>query len=191
MRIVNRFIHAVIENMNKVSLQTANDELETIAAGWTVKSTERPCYHGVVLVVDGLLSSRTQPRKQNCPNPADYYSGHTRVHGLNVQAAVDHMLRFRYVAVAAPGKTNDGWAFMRCDVLTQWIDSLQHKYFVCAETAYPLSNKTITPFRGAQLGHIYHSSFNYQLSQLRIRVELAFGRLTTKFRRLRKKCPVA
>jgi hypothetical protein len=80
--------------MNNVSLPTTDDEVETIPAGWTVKSTARPCYHGVVLAVDGLLSSRTQPRKDDCPNPADYYSGHMRVHGLNVQAAVDHMLRF-------------------------------------------------------------------------------------------------
>jgi hypothetical protein len=155
MRIVNRFIHAVIENINNVSLPTTDVDLETIAAGF-----------GVVLVLDGLLSTRPQPRRDGYPNPTDYYSGHKCVYALNVQAAVDHMLRFRYVALAAPGNTNDGRAFMRCDVLTQWKDSLHHKYFVCADNAYPLSNKIITPFMGAQLGNIYNSSFNYHLSQL-------------------------
>ena len=31
----------------------------------------------------------------------------------------------------------------------------------------------------------YHRTFNFYLSQLRIRIEIAFGRLTTKLRRLR------
>jgi hypothetical protein len=98
------------------------------------------------------------------------------------------MLRFRYLAVAGSGNTNDGRAFheMRCDVLTQWIENLHRKYFFCADNAYPLSKKIITPFKGAQLGPTFNSSFNYRLSQIRNRVELSFGRLTKKFRMLRK-----
>jgi hypothetical protein len=71
--------------------------------------------------------------------------------------------------------------------LTTWINNLDEKYFICADNAYPLSNKVLVPFRGAQAATMYNSSYNFYLSQLRIRVELAFGRLTTKFRRLRTK----
>jgi hypothetical protein len=186
-RIVKKFIDAVIQSLNNIYLPTTDEELATLATGWTIKSTADGCYHGPVLSLDGFLPARTQPRKDDCRNPADYFSVHKKVHAVNVQAAVDQLLRFRYVAVAGPGKTNDGRAFLRCNALTTWIDDLDEKYFICADNAYPLSNKALVPFRGAKAATIYNSSYNFYLSQLRIRVELAFGRFTTKFRRLRTK----
>jgi hypothetical protein len=50
-----------------------------------------------------------------------------------------------------------------------------------------MSNKLLVPFKGPQAGALYHAAYNFYLSQLRIRVEMAFGRLTTKFRVLRGK----
>jgi hypothetical protein len=147
-RVINKFIDSVIYHLNNINLPSTDEELATVAAGWTIKSTADGCYHGLVLALDGFLSYRTKPRKDDCSNPADYFSGHKRVYGINVQAAVDHILRFRYVGVAGPGKTNDGRAFIRCDVLTKWIDQLDEKYFVCADNAYPLSNKVLIPFQG-------------------------------------------
>jgi hypothetical protein len=105
-RVVARFIDAVIESL-QICLPTTNNELEAIAAGWTQKSSGQGCYHGLVLALDGYLSTRTVPSRSECPNAADFFSGHKKIPALNVQAAIDHMLRFRYIAVAAPGKTND------------------------------------------------------------------------------------
>jgi hypothetical protein len=127
------------------------------------------------------------PSRSECPNAADFFSGHKKIPALNVQAAIDHMLRFRYIAVAAPGKTNDGRAFQRCLGLRQWLAELDPKFYICADNAYPLSNKILIPFKGPQATPMFNSSYNFYLSQLRIRVELAFGRMTTKFRLLRTK----
>jgi DDE superfamily endonuclease len=178
-RLVNKFLDAVIDHVNNIHLPTTDEELETLAAAWSIKSTAEHCYHGLVLALDGLLSTRTKPRIDECTNPGDYYNGHKKTFAINIQAAVDASLRFRYVCVAGPGKINDGRAFTRCNLLVQWIDNLPEKYFICADNAYTLSNKLLIPFRGNQANPIFHSSYHFYLSQLRIRVEMAFGRLCT------------
>jgi hypothetical protein len=51
-----------------------------------------------------------------------------------------------------------------------------------------LSNELLIPFNQSQLnGDQNKDSYNYYLSQLRIQIEMAFGRLTTKFGLLRRK----
>lgn len=191
-RIVRKFLDAVIANLD-IYLPTSDEELEALAAGWTQKSSADGCYHGLLLALDGYLSTRTVPDRTECPNASDFFSGHKKLPAVNVQAAVDHMLRFRYIAVASPGKVNDGRAFLKCRGLLQWLQILDPKFYICADNAYPLSNQILVPFKGAQAIPIYNSSYNFYLSQLRIRVELAFGRMTTKFRILRTKmtCKVA
>jgi hypothetical protein len=169
-RLVTRFLDAINAHVDSIYLPTTDEEMETLAAAWTIKSNAPPYYHGLLL-----------------PNPADYYSGHKKVFAINVQATVDPLVRFRYGAVAAPGKTNDGRAYHRCNALNQWINNLPDKYFICADNAYPLTQKLLIPFRGDQANPVFNSSYNFYLSQLRIRVELAFGRLTTKFPRLKSK----
>jgi hypothetical protein len=55
-------------------------------------------------------------------------------------------------------------------------------YFV-GDAAFPLGEKLLTPFIGTHWhSNPYHDSFNFHLSQLRIRVEMAFGRMVNKFR---------
>ena len=43
----------------------------------------------------------------------------------------------------------------------------------------------MTPFTGSQRDNLTHDAYNFYLSQMRIRIEMAFGRLTNKFRILR------
>jgi hypothetical protein len=109
-RVVGRFIDAVIGNL-QIGLPTTDIELEAIATGWTQKSSAEGCYHGLVLALDGYFSVRTVPHKSECPNAENFSSGYKKIPALNVQAAVDHMLRFRYIAAAAPGKKTMGEHF--------------------------------------------------------------------------------
>jgi DDE superfamily endonuclease len=101
------------------------NELQSLFDAWTEKSSADEVFHGAVLMMDGFLSPRTTP---TCSNPADYYSGHKKLHGLNAQALCDHNLCFRYVCVAAPGKTNDIRAFRRCPKLQQWLETLPEQF---------------------------------------------------------------
>ena len=91
-------------------------------------------------------------------------------------------MRFLYIAVAGPGKLNDSRAKKRLASFNKWLDELPSKYFIVADNAYSLSHNLLVPFCGGQKADDYNDSYNFHLSQLRIRVEMALGRLTTKWR---------
>ena len=108
-------------------------------------------------------------------NQADYFSGHYQAYGLNIQAMCDPNLVFMYVAVAGPGRINDSHAFSRCTGLIEWFETLPDWCFVSADNAYPLTTKMLMPHNATELSSEYHRTYNFYLSQLRIRIEMAFG----------------
>jgi hypothetical protein len=56
-------------------------------------------------------------------------------------------------------------------------------YFVAADNAYPSSNNLLVPFRARKIRtDTIKSAYNFFLSLMRIRIEIAFGLLTQKFR---------
>ena len=62
------------------------------------------------------------------------------------------------------------------------MDSLPMGWYGVGDAAYTLSEHLLTPFTGVGRLDPAHDAFNYYLSQLRIRVEMAFGRLVNMFR---------
>ena len=120
------------------------------------------------------------------PNPADYFSGHYQIHGLNVQAVCDVNLRIIYLSVAGVGQTNDARAFRKLTKLRECLSKLGN-YFILGDNAYPLLKSLLIPFSGADAQDEFNDSYNFHLSQLRIRVEMCIGRLTTKWRIFRSK----
>jgi hypothetical protein len=75
------------------------------------------------------------------------------------------------MSVLVPGRTN-----------------LANECDIASNNAYPLSNKILISFRANQIGgDQYKIAYNFFLSQLQIRVEMAFGRMTQKFQIMRKK----
>ena len=176
------FLHAVDKRL-KINVPTTEEELQKSAAEWTALSSAFGIYDGCVGAIDGWLCCINAP---SVHNPTDYHSGHYHCHGVNVQAVCDANLRFIYFAVAAPGRTNDARAFNNCLQLRTWLDSLPEKYFLIGDNAYTLKKTMLIPFSGAAKHITYNRTFNFYLSQLRIRVEMSFGRLTTKWRIFRR-----
>jgi hypothetical protein len=70
-----------------------------------------------------------------------------------------------------------------------FIQDLPNNCYIASDNAYPsLSNKILVPFKANQIaGDQYKIAYNFYLSQLRIRVEMAFGRMTQKFQIMRRK----
>ena len=128
----------------------------------------------------------TSDELKNATNQTDFFSGHYQRYGLNVQAVCDSKLRFIYLSINSPGKTNDARAFQRCDSLQEWLDKLPEQYFLIGDNAYQLNSTMLVPFQGSQKRNDINTLFNFYLSQLRIRVEMAFGQMTTKWRIFRK-----
>lgn len=189
-RVLKMFFNAIEFNTDLPELQIqlpdpANDErINDLALDWQNLSGAFPLFDGFLGALDGFMARTEMPF--DVENPRDYFSGHYQFYGLNVQAMCDHDLLFLYACVAAPGKVNDIRAFHRCTPLLKWLEALPAEYFIGADNAYPLSQKILVPFSKADMaGEERHKVYNYYLSQLRVRIEMSFGRLTTKWRCLR------
>ena len=90
-----------------------------------------------------------------------------------------------YFGIVAPGSTNDNIAFHLAEGIPKFIDTIPKSYFLVGDAAYTLSEKLLTPFSGTDRNEVEHDTFNFYLSQLRIRIEMSFGLLTNKFRILK------
>ena len=184
-RIINICLNSIDHNHNCAELQVklpTNKELPAITQKWNKLSTSYGLFNGHMGGLDGWL-----PRTKNplgVSNQSDYYSGHYQCFGLNVQALCGPDLEFFYLAVAAPGKTNDIRAFGRCRGLIDRFNGLPDEYFISADNAYNLSRKVLIPFSGADIDFGSNRDYNFYLSQLRIRIEMVCGMLTTTWRRL-------
>ena len=66
-------------------------------------------------------------------------------------------LLFLYVAVTAPGKTNNARACYRCNDLIQWLEALPEEYCSIGDNAYPLSLRMLIPFNKAEICLLYTS----------------------------------
>ena len=188
-RIIDGFLAAIICcDALSIRLPRSDDELKEAAEGWNSISSAAGLFHGVVGAIDGWLCPHSRPREQN--NQLDFFSGHYMRFGSNVQAVCDARLRFICIAFAAPGKTNDLLAFRRCYALRDWLDELHSRhdarYYLIGDNAYLLHDSLLIPFSGASRSDEAKDSFNFFLSEMRIRIEMAFGLLTTKWRVFRR-----
>jgi hypothetical protein len=178
--LIGKFIDAVIDCPElEFKLPQTEEEYRRLAEEINSVSTSDGIFFGCLGPIDGWLCLTQKP---NIERDADHLNGHYQRYGLNVQALCDANLRFLYFAVAGGGKLNDGRAIRRCTKLQEWLHNLPDSYFIVGDNAYALSNKLLVPFRGPSKNEVYNSSYNYHLSQIRIRIEMAFGLLTTKWR---------
>ncbi|KAL3761004.1 hypothetical protein ACHAWU_004624 [Discostella pseudostelligera] len=188
-RCINSFMDAIDFNTECKELQislpdpTSKRELRELEDKWRKVSTAHGIMGGFLGAIDGWLPRIEMPWEVN--NQVDYFSGHYQCYGLNVQAMCDPDLIFMFMSVTAPGKVNDVRAFNRCNILLEWLDALPTEYFIGGDNAYPLSQKVLIPFSGSAALDDDNLTYNFYFSQLRIRIEMAFGRFTTKWRILR------
>ena len=189
-RVINMFLDSVDYNTACAELQVELpdpndiDALKDLAGRWSSVSTVYGLLNHNLGCIDGWLPRTEMPG--DVSNQNDYFSGHYQCFGLNVQALCDPDLLFLYVSVAAPGKVNDIRAFRRCDGLLDWLEALPPEFYIIGDNAYPLSRRVLIPFSGSEYYEEANRTYNYYLSQMRIRIEMTFGRLTTKWRILRK-----
>ena len=90
-----------------------------------------------------------------------------------------------FLAVASPGKSSDQAAIEQKTTATALEDLLFQSHLV-GDAAYTLTDKCLTPFTGSQRLNPSKDTYNLFLSQVRIRIEMAFGLLTTKLQMLKK-----
>ncbi len=131
------------------------------------------CLDGMLLPIQTLSSDKTG-------NDTAHYSGHYAEYGINIQAACDSVCQFVYVSVLSPGETSDVVALWRTS-FCQRIENLPLGMYVLAKNAYFCLEHLLTPFSGDQLRRPRNDTYNYHLSQLRIRIEMTFSRFVNKW----------
>jgi hypothetical protein len=144
-----------------------------------------PVLRGCVGALNGLTLFASAPTASEAKNVLAYYSGYYKHGSLNVQALSDYRGKFLNFPVAAPGSFYDSYA-LALTRLKNWIDSLPSGLYVLANNAYIVSDHVLIPFSGTQQHVPQNSSYNYFLSQMRIRVEQAFGQFSLIWRIIRK-----
>ncbi|KAH9143756.1 hypothetical protein AeRB84_012266 [Aphanomyces euteiches] len=114
---------------------------------------------GCVGYVDGWVCVIGTPSPSEVADASACFSGHFQVEGINLQ-----------------GNVNDVSAFSKWN-LSKDIDSLPDGCYIIGDNAYALSDYLLVPFTKPELGSRARSDYNFYLSQLCLRIEMAFGLL--------------
>ncbi|KUF83284.1 Far upstream element-binding protein 3 [Phytophthora nicotianae] len=162
----------------------STSRIEELASGFT-KISKDGIMTGCVGCLDGWLCQIRAPSSREVPDVAAFFSGHYQMYGLNVQAICDSLCRFTGYCFDSPGKVGDSIAFKKW-TLSDEIMELPPGYYCVGDNAYPLSDSLLVPYNKVELKKKQDSDFNFYLSQLRIRIEMAFGLLVNKWQIFKK-----
>jgi hypothetical protein len=179
-RIVWKTITAIVQcKALRVAFPTTDEEVQAAIGGFASVSTE-----GVIKncagVVDGYLLRIKVPAKEEVKNVRSFFSGHYQCYGVNIQAAADHHSRFIHFSFAAPGVTGDRDAIKQCS-LFDLVESLPRGVCVIGDAAYQPTEHMVPVYQGADKLCAKYDNFNFFASQCRIRVEMAFGMMQSKW----------
>lgn len=136
-------------------------------------------FDGVVAAADGLFVKAIAPTALDTLNVLSYYSGSKSGYGINVQAMCTADYRFCSMSAIASGATND-WAAWNRSCMSRAVSRLPSSFYILGDAAYPLSEKILTPYPGKGLPN-GKDSFNFHLSQLRVKIEQSFGILVSQW----------
>jgi hypothetical protein len=92
--------------------------------------------------------------------------------------------QFYFLALAAPGRAGDVKAIAITSVCTL-LESLPSGYFVASDCAYNITEHLVALYSGFTCFLEDNNNFYFYLSQMHIRIEMAFGIMVTKWHILR------
>jgi DDE superfamily endonuclease len=164
--------------MTMVQCQEAAFAFRGISFGGAIKNC--------VGAVDGYLVAINTPQKWEAKNVKGFFSGHYQKYGINAQACCDAHCCFTYFSLSAPGSRNDRVAILAKDMhgvsLDMLIESLPASFVVIGDAAYKPTEKLVPMYYGVNKREPLYNNFNFFASQCRIRIEMAFGIMTQKWR---------
>jgi DDE superfamily endonuclease len=179
-RVVWKTITAIVQcKALRIRFPKTNEEITAAIAGFAGVSTDT-AIKNCVGVVDGYLLRIRVPAKKEVGNVRSFFSGHYQCYGVNIQAVADHQSRFIHFAFAAPGVTGDRDAIKQCS-LHGLVEDLPVGLCVIGDAAYQPTEHMVPVYHGADKLHAKYDNFNFFASQLRIRVEMAFGIMQSKW----------
>lgn len=120
-------------------------------------------------------------------NHVDYFS-RCHIYALKAQIVCDYELKIRHVVTGYSGSTHDSKMLKNCSLYKEPSQFFSGQEWIAGDSAYPLSNTIITPYRSnaQHLDAIKRKQFNLQHSKFRVRVEHCFGILKGRFNSLKE-----
>lgn len=167
------------------------DAQRSIAAEFMCKSGAG--FNNCAGAIDGILIWIQKPNKNDCKefkcDSGKFYCGRKHKFGLNCQAVADSRGKILDLSIVYPGSTSDCLAFEGSTLFTKLNTTgfLAPGLCLYGDNAYINSAYMAVPFHGQVSGD--KDSYNFYHSQLRIRVECAFGMLTERWAILRSAMP--
>ncbi|XP_032686452.1 protein ALP1-like [Odontomachus brunneus] len=135
--------------------------------------------------------------------PSDGYRDYINRKGwpsIILQAVVDHNYRFRNIYCGTPGSCHDAAVFQTSQLYknynllipeeTKTVLNVSVPYLIIGDPAYPLLEWLIKGYTKSARLTPEEESFNVYLNSARVCVEIAFGRLKARWRRLLKRIDV-
>lgn len=130
--------------------------------------------------IDGTHIEIKQPTRDL---PA--YTNRKAYTSVVLQAVCDEDMVLMDISTGWPGSMHDARIFKNSSLGKRLEAEPALKFHLLGDSAYPLSNHVLVPFRDN--GHLTPEQLKYNLahSSSRVVIERAFGRLKNKFRRLK------
>ncbi len=183
-RLIHKVMRAIVEcDSLKLHFPTTPAEIEEAAEKFNAISGHQ-VIQGCVGCLDGYLLKTRAPFKSETTAAIAHFSGHYRSYGINIQAVCDERSRFTFIDTGGVGSCSDSKAFNNTK-LPELVTNLPYEKYLLADNAYTCTTKLLTPFSGSQKSDRAKSDFNFFLSQLRMKIECAFGMMTQRWRVLR------
>lgn len=132
-------------------------------------------------------------------DPADYHN-RKGFYSVLLQAVVDHKMLIWDINVGWPGKVHDARVFSNSSLYqrgqsgtllpgwTEMFEGVDVPLVILGDAAYPLLPWLMKAYPEGRGITPEQTNFNYRLSQARMTVERAFGRLKGRWRCLLKRC---
>ena len=118
-----------------------------------------------------------------------FFCGRKHKYGLNLQGTCDSEGRFLDVSICHPASTSDFLSYSTSK-LSKKLESagfLAPGLVIFGDSAYVNCSYFVTPYKAVKSGS--KDDFNYYHSQVRIKIECAFGMLVARWSILRKPLP--
>ena len=195
-------VDAVMDAVNScpsisIDFPTCYDEQRKLARSFEACSAAD--ISGCCGCIDGYLVWTHKPSENDCTylgiGSSKFLCGRKLKFGLNLQAVCDSKLRFLDISILFGGATSDLLSF-ECSNLRHKLGTpgfLAPGLFLIGDNAYINQTFFATPYpnvRSAQDEiHKQKDTYNYYLSNLRVKIECAFGMLVNRWGFLRKKTP--
>jgi len=193
---VYRSVWRTVNAVNKcdslrIQFPADHNQQRAIAAGFKRKS--RAGFDNCAGAIDGILVWIEKPYLAECDDAQTgvkkFFCGRKKKFGMNMQAVCDHEGRFLDICIGHPASTSD----FLCFATSPLKSKLEQRGFLfpglClfGDNAYVNTFYMATPWKGVKSG--VKDDYNFYHSQVRIKIECAFGMLVARFGILRRAMP--